>query len=395
VLNSGPPFLPAFPATREKFFEAKYNLIILGDVPADYLGKQHMEWIRDFVKNRGGLIVIAGRQHMPASYENTPLAEVLPVEFKPVKFAIEADARSQQYPPTLTEAGKRDDMLTLADTPEENLKVWQGLPGFYWDYPVLKLRPGATALLVNPRQTMEKAAKQPMPIAAKQYYGKGLVLFLGTDETWRWRYNVQDKHFVRFWGQVIYHMGLPHLLGNHARRAQMALERSRAVLDQEGSVFVRLLDKDYNPRKDNQVDAVLEYLDAQPGQERTQTIKLQAVPGREGEYRALLAHDKKGRFELKVNNPEPATFPFRVEVPPHHEMEEAALAEQALRDAARASGGKFYREEDLHHLVPDVQPRAVAFTRHQEIVLWNPLVMLIFVGLITAEWLLRKFSNLT
>ena len=76
-------------------------------------------------------------------------------------------------------------------------------------------------------------------------------------------------------------------------------------------------------------------------------------------------------------------------------MEEAALAEQALRDTARASGGRFYREEDLHHLVQDIQPRAVAFTRHQEIVLWNPLVMLIFVGLITAEWLLRKFSNLT
>jgi len=119
------------------------------------------------------------------------------------------------------------------------------------------------------------------------------------------------------------------------------------------------------------------------------------VPGREGEYRALLSHDKKGRFELKVNNPEPATFSFRVDVPPHHEMEEAALAEQALRDAARASGGKFYREEDLHRLVQDVQPRAVAFTRHQEVVLWNPLVMLLFVGLISAEWLLRKFSNLT
>ena len=395
VLNSGEPFIPAFPATREKFFEAKYNLIVLGDVPAGYFGRERLEWIRDFVKNRGGLIVMAGRQHMPASYENTGLAEVLPVEFKEVKFPADTQVRSQEYHPELTEAGKRTDMLALADVPEENLKIWETLPGFYWNYPVVKLRPGATSLIVNPRAKLDQADKQPMPIAASQYYGKGQVLYLGTDETWRWRFNVQDKYFVRFWGQVIYQMGLPHLLGDHAKRVQVALERSQAFLDKPGLIFVRLWDKDYNPRKEEQVEAMLEWLDAPAGHERTRPIKLQAIPGREGEYRALLPHDKQGRFEVQIHNPETATFSFRVDLPPRHELAEAGLAEETLRESARISGGGFYREEDLHTLSAAIQPKFTTFTRHQEIVLWNPLALVVFVLLLSAEWLMRKFANLT
>ncbi len=91
VSQSGPPYLAAFPPTRAKFFDAQYNVIILGDVASSYLGKEHMEWIKEFVQNRGGLIVIAGRQNMPATYENTPLAEVLPAEFEVRRFGLDTD----------------------------------------------------------------------------------------------------------------------------------------------------------------------------------------------------------------------------------------------------------------------------------------------------------------
>ncbi len=392
VAKSGPPFLPEFPPTREKFFEARYNAIVLGDVAATYLGKEHLDWIKEFVENRGGLIVIAGRQHMPATYADTPLAEVLPVEFVPQKFKVEAEVRTQEYPPTLTDIGQRMEMLTLADTPEENLKVWQGLPGFHWHYPVTKLRPAATSLVVNPRAKM---GEQPLPIVATQWYGQGQVIYLGTDETWRWRFNVQDKHFIRFWGQMIYQVGLPSLMGESAKRVQASLERSQAVLDQPGSIFVRLLDKNFKPRRDAQVEATLDYVDAKPGQEKIRKITLQAIPGRAGDYRHLLAHDRPGRFELKVANPEMNTFAYRVELPPRHELEDSGLAEKALRELAESSGGRFYREEDLSKLSGAIETRQVQFTRRQEILLWNPLAFLLFLALITAEWVVRKFSNLS
>jgi hypothetical protein len=402
VAKGGPPFMPEFPRTREEFFGAKYNLIILGDVPADFLGKEHQAWIREFVQEGGGLIVMAGRQHMPGDYAirpgasaetESPLTEVLPVEFDKQKFGIDVDTRTQEYAPTLTEVGLRTDMLRLADTPEENADVWQKqLTGLHWYYPVKKLRAAAVPLLVNLRAKM---GDEPMPVMASHYFGKGQVVFMGTDETWRWRWNYQDKYFVRFWGQIIYQLGLPSLLGDNARRVQMALDRSQATLGNPGLVFVRLLNKDHTPRTDDKVEATLDHVDAKDAKARTSKVTLIARgKDRPGEYTVLLPHDRPGRFELKVNNPELHTFSYRVDVPPGHELADAGMAEDSLRKLAVVSGGRFYREEDLHRLPDDILTRTVTYRDRQDVMLY-PLGLVLFVLLITGEWLVRKFSNLS
>jgi hypothetical protein len=391
VAKGGPPYLPEFYKSREKFLEAKYNLIILGDVASNYFSKEQQEWIREFVENRGGLIVMAGRQNMPGSYdEKDPIAEVLPIEFKKEKFGLDAEKATQEYPLTLTEAGQRTDWLALADTADESQEVWQKkLIGFHWDYPVTKLRPAATALLVNPRQKM---GEKPMPVLATHLFGKGRVVWLGTDETWRWRWNHQDKYFDRLWGQLIYQLGSPSLLGDGAERTQIALNRSQAIVGTQSTVHVTLLDKEFNPRKDPKVEAELEYVD-KPGDKIPVTLNL--LNGGRGEYSALIAHQQAGRFELRVKNPDVNTFSFRVDLPAKHELEESGLAEKALRDAAQLSGGRFYREEDLHSLADSINPRTTSFMRRQEVLLWNPLAILVFLGLITMEWLVRKFSDLS
>ena len=43
-----------------------------------------------------------------------------------------------------------------------------------------------------------------------------------------------------------------------------------------------------------------------------------------------------------------------------HELDEAGLAENALRTLARDSGGEFYREEDLNKLAEKVQPKTTS-----------------------------------
>jgi uncharacterized membrane protein len=391
------PFLKAFP-TREQLFG--FDLLILGDVPPSVLTPDRVRWVEEFVKEGGGLIAVAGRQHFPADYaeagaggEDKGLLEVLPVEFAPVRFKVEADARPQPYLPLLTAAGERALYLNLADDVGQNQKQWHELPGFYWHYPVTKTRPGATTLLAHPAATLEK---RPMPLWVIHHYGRGQALFVGTEETWRWRFNAEDQYFSRLWGQLVYQMGLPHLLG-HANRVEFALEHGEAQLDRPGHIYVRLFDAEYQPLTDPQVIAWLTLLDAREGPARTREIALQVIDPvrRPGEYRVLLPNDVAGRFELKLDRPEPASFEFRVVLPPRHELQPAALAEESLRLAARLSGGRYYREEDLHRLVSDIVPRTSAFTQRQEVLLWHPLTMLLFVGLLTAEWVLRKFSHLS
>ncbi|MCS6851655.1 MAG: hypothetical protein NZ700_10870 [Gemmataceae bacterium] len=387
ALRSGPPFLASFPPSRAELFAQ--DVVILGDVPADYIGTERLRWLRDFVAQGGGLVVIAGRQHMPASYHGGPLDEVLPVEFDPVAFAA-GEERPVAFLPELTRAGELSPMMALADTPEENGRLWRELPGLYWHYPVRKLRPGATALLVHPTA---KSADQPMPLLATHFYGRGQVLFWACDESWRWRFNAGEWRFVRFWGQVIYQFGMAHALGG-ARRARLALERSDQTLGRATHLFARLYDPDYRPFVRERVVGRLERLDAPPGEESSVPIVLEAAPGQPGDYQALLPNDAVGRFAVTLSEPEPARLEYRVDWPPRHEREIAGLAEAELRQAARLSGGRFYREEDLATLPDMVEPRSAPFTIRREVLLWNPLAYVVFVLLVAGEWLLRKFSDL-
>jgi hypothetical protein len=379
------PFLPAFPG-RDRLFT--FDLVVLGDVSPAALGPDGVTALVDFVREGGGLAVIAGRKHMPADYADTPLAEVLPVEFVPVRFPPLTEERTAPYQPQLTPAGRRASLLNLADSPQENEQTWKELPGFYWHYPVTKLRPGAVALLAHPRNLSEDS---PQPLLATQYYGKGPVLFLGADETWRWRYNSEDRVYARFWGQVIYQLGLPHLLG-HASRVQLSLDRSDAVVGRPGYVYARMFDNEYRPYLADRVPANFEPLDpAGP----IRPITLDPIPGRPGEYRALLPHDAPGRFELRVQQPETGALNYQVMLPPGHELEPAGLNEQQLRKLANDTGGAFYREEDLHLLAQTISPKFAQFTVRQEVLLWGPVAWTLFIGLVTAEWIGRKLANLS
>lgn len=406
--ESGSMYLDKFP---ESFPEPEpndpdrrpYDLVILGDVPSKVLGDRGLKALPRWVKEGGGLVVVAGRQHAPADYAATPLAEVLPVEFRREEFSAEEELKATPFRPVLTFDGENSPLLTLDDKPEINRELWtkemwKNVPGFFWHYPVVDLRPGATALLVHPEKKVGKRPdEKPLPLIASQYYGKGEVLFLGIDETWRWRDNTGDKYTARFWGQTALQLGLPHLLGN-ARRSQLEMERGEPVLGRPGAVKGRFLDAKYEPVIKPSVKAVLVNLEARDDASKRRDVTLQRVPGLPGEYRAALPHDVPGRHEIRVPSSEgleEAILPFRVELPPRHELLELGMAEEALRGLAAAAGGSFYREEDLETLPDRVEAKGQPFTQRNEVLLWGWLPFLMFVLLITAEWVVRKFSNLS
>src|SRR5262249_43168890 len=270
------------------------------------------------------------------------LAELLPVEFTRQEQPLDPAARTHPFRPLLTYDGERSGLLALADDPAENLRLWkdelwQNGVGFHWHYPVTGLKPGASALLVHPQKRVGRPPdERPMPLVAHHRYGKGEVLFVGTDETWRWRDGTGDRLTARFWGQVVSQLGLPHLLGN-SKRTLLDLERGTAVLGQPGSAKARLLGPSYDPLRRSEVPAVLVHVDARDARAASQALTLRRVRGQPGEYRVSLPNDAPGRFELRVpaaDGVEGATLPFRVELPPRHELEEAGLAEDELRSLA-------------------------------------------------------------
>jgi hypothetical protein len=391
AMESGAPFLAGFPDQRKDLFA--YDLLVIGDVDANYFTGEQRNWIKDFVTEGGGLVVIAGRLHAPSTWLGTPLADVLPVEVPSVKFPLDDARRPSEFRPVMSDFGKRSPILSFADDPTESQRAWDEFPGFYWHYPVTKLRPAALSLLDHPKEKI--ADDKPMPLVAMQYYGKGLVYFSAVEETWRWRFNEGEKYFARYWGQVVYAIGLPHTLGS--KSGQLAIAGGEAVLGKPSNVYARLFTPEYRPLTKERVTAQVERLDAPPNEEKFRTVVFEAVPNQPGEYVATVPNDRVGRYALKVETgEEQATLDYRVTLPPEHELAPGPMNEDGLRKLAEQTGGKFYREEELYKMPDEIQEKKVTLTQRKETLLWTFLpVLLMVVGLFTVEWIVRKFSNMS
>jgi len=400
-IKAGPPFLAEFPKTRKELFA--YDMIVIGDVDSKFFTAQQLNWIAEFVEEGGGLIMVAGRLYNPSSYLKTPLANVLPIEFEAKTFPVDDNKRPVEYLPRLTGIGRQETLMSMADLPDESARVWSKLPGWYWFYPILKIKPAAQVLLEHPKETyddptpQEKDRKRPMPLLVRHFYSRGMVMFVGSDETWRWRFNEADKYFGRFWGQVVYQLGLPHVIGN---RSQLISE-GEFLTGKSSRVYARLFTEDFRPLVAPQVDGTLSRTDL-GATEAPEKVVFEPVKNQPGLYVTTIVRDNPGNYNLRVQGgltSESAMLPVRVIVPTDDEKAPGNLNEQTLSKLAEMTpGGKFYRENDLKDLVANIEAKQVNLNPppRTEILLWTRWwVLATIVGLLTMEWLIRKFTNLS
>jgi hypothetical protein len=427
AMRSGPPWLVDFSRElngtlnldRDEFRKIlfDFDLVVLGDVPGKYFSREQQEIIRDFVTEGGGLIHIAGRWHAPAAWadpketrpaDRNPIGELLPVEFDAVRFPIQEVGTPVGYVPVLAPAASRSSIVTLEDDPAENAALW-GKPGnqtgvpsekqlkpMYWHYPVKKTKPAADVFLTHPTARTPAPDNKPMPLLVGHFFGKGYVLFVGFDDTWRWRFNTQEKIFGRFWSQAVYIAGIPRTVGT--KLTQLSLDTPEPVLGKSGQLYARVFDENFKLLTADEIDATLENMDADPNsKDRITNVKLRKLPGQDGEYVAPLSFNQVGRFKLRVEsrNKTPATLDYRVNLPPDHERAAGSLDEAAMRKLCDATGGTFFREEDLHKLPQTVKPQSAPYSRREEVLLWNRWALFLLIGLLTVEWFLRKFNGLS
>lgn len=442
AMKSGYPWLVEFTRQlngtlsldREEFRKLvnDFDLLILGDIPGKFFSTEHQQIIKDFVAEGGGMIHIAGKWGAPLGWLNSEagapsIADVLPVEMKPVRFAIQPPEGRyyQPFVPVLAPTAVRNPLVALEDDPLDNADVWgrltrvnpndpvtpgpdlkrgnrkAQLPPLEWYYPVTRLKPGAETFLLHPTARTPAPDNKPMPLLAGHYYGKGYVLFCGFDDTWRWRFNEADKYFGRFWSQCVYQAGVPRMMGT--KRTQISLDTPEPQQGRSGQVYARILDEKFKPLAADEIEATLERIDADPNdKDRVTAVKLSKLDGQDGEYVSPLPFNKAGRYKLNLDpkNGSPAAMEYRVGLPPDHELSPGVMAKDELVRLALSSGskerpGKFYHEEDLHKLPGDVQEQRAPFARRDETVLWNRWALLLLIGLLSLEWFLRKFNGLS
>jgi hypothetical protein len=381
-------YLPQFPSDKKDLFH--YDLVIFGDVDPNNLADTDLANLNEYVsKFGGGLLMIAGRLHNPQDYHGTPLEKMMPIETEdnPSRNSETGGDRPIQF--ELTAAGRAAPMMRLADTEQASDEIWAKLPPIYWDAAITRAKPAADVLLVD--SDPAKATRfGKMPIMAIQQYGLGQVMFLGTDNVWRWRKNEGDKYYSLLFGQFVQRLALPHLLGE-SKRTQLTLDKKTYSTGDRVTVYARLYSESYEPIVQSAVVGHYE-MTSTPG--TPQSITLRPLPEQPGMYRGEFTAPLAGTYQFSVEGDDQTRLPFAV-TEPKLELGETAMNEAGLKEMAKASGGAFFHEEDLLSLPDAISRKADRVQSTVDVDLWSsPIYFLTLIAIVTAEWILRKSAHL-
>lgn len=373
----------ALPRTLDQLGE--YQVVILGDVSPKMLDAGFLDRLDKAVRERGvGLIVEAGPRSMPHRY-GEKLHNLLPVRLRP--------GQPGRYPrglPSfrveLTPEGAIHESMRFYDEPGRTQNAWANMPPYYWCAAAERPAPGATVLAANP--IVGPYGK--LPLVAYHYAGKGKVMFVGTDATWRWRRNVGDRFFYRFWGQNLRFVARRD--AKSEKKSWIEVRPVRAQPNEPAQVELMAFSSDGSPRRED-----TQAVQIQGGGAAT-TLELTADPAVKGRYTGKFTPARGGEYRLAYNptgSADPVEARLRVAVAPE-ELRQPNVNRPALEQWANASGGRMVELPDLAGIAEHLQGESKLTEFHREASLWdNWLTLTILIFLYSLDVGLRRLVGLS
>lgn len=440
-IQEGSITLDALPSSPEEW--GAFDVFVLGDLWPGVLTSEQLYQLRERVAIGGaGLVWIAGESHTPGSWRSTPLADLLP-------FALSADAQAEDglggfNGPVLigpTPDADRLGVLRLSDAPIEGVREGGANPARAFWPPILsdptagwnalqwaqridrrRLKPTAEVLAVAtpisvPDPSDARGSESDgSPLLISMRYGAGRVMYLATDEIWRWRYARGEPYTERFYIQIL------RLLGREAlsRSGKPAiLDVSPARVDVQTPVRVRLtlLEQslvDAEPRsirarvfpvgaENEAVELTLtpEAGSDGPGRGPTSAGGSLETVGAVRSFSAVHVPLQAGEHRVEIIDPlltsRTSELSTRLEViRSDDELRRPAANHELLERLAEASGGKRLTTAELPTLDRLLPNRRIQIAGEpQTRTLWDtPLALLLVVGLCTLEWIGRRLIRL-
>lgn len=386
IARNSPDHIERFPNKREEAFQ--YDLVILGDTDAAFFSEEELDLLEELIRDRGAsLLMLCGPMHSPVSYAGTPVESMLPVRFDPEGRWEEV---SESVYPVLTPEGRSSMVMTLEPKTADNDRVWSRVAPLDHLPPLLGPKPGATVLA-----TLSDGGSglQRYPLVAWQRYGTGKCLSLATDRLWRLRFNTGDKYHWRIWSQSIQFLTLSRLMGEHKR---IRLETDRAVypLSGQGRLYAHVLDENYDPVVQSGFDV---FVGALGGGDARERVTLRPDRTQPGLYEGYFSPPGAGRYRMESNEddqPVSNTTEFQV-VDAKTELTDTDMRLAQMQRIAELTGGACLAIQQLPQLATLVNHEPITTTVRSERALWdNGLVALLLVGLLGAEWILRRKHDL-
>lgn len=390
-IDSGEPFpyLEKLPATAEEL-NKNYDVVIMSGMDMTTVDNGFSEGLAKFVEEYGGgLVISADPVYIPYTLRASPLEDLVPIYIpRPVGRSYQDEMRNPKTEPlkfTVTPDGMGSEMLTFSSEPVENAKIWREMPDIYSMCAGARLKPSAITLLA----TFQNDRRQSYPALVLHSYGRGSVLFIGFDSTWRWRREFGNRYFRPFWGRVVQFIGLPHLL-NEAEQSAILPETENCTAGEKLRIRARVFDRDFKPVDQETVTVTVSDGD------QTHHIQLERTENRSGMYQGEFVPDSAGRMTLSLPE-EFNALPVEVRViKSGSEWLDPRGNDETLKQIAAATGGRFIENVDeLPALMDEIVEERKREVIDRTVSLWDKwMLLLALLALLTVEWTLRKFYSL-
>lgn len=388
--------LKGLPTTTKELLDS-YDVVILGDInPRRIAGNEEasaafVETLMGFVEAGGGLALQAGEFDNPRSFAGTPLETLLPVKLDPAGLAG-FSASDEPFHPLVERPSAPHEITRLEPDNEANRHLWEdadGLGPLYWFFPVERAKAGSEVLLSHPFEE-NRYGKRPLLVAG--HHPAGRTLFLAIDSTWRWNWPFGPTYRQRFWKGALRWLALGRLKSGD-RRFRVEPVRSSFGLDERVLVGARVLNEDWQ----GATAPELEVFWSGPSGEPHRT-NLPLTQGRPGSYSGSLPVERPGhhRVWIEAGGEERASAGFEVTLP-SRENADPSPDPGAMLELARSTGGEALALGDVEAILAEFpggeERREPLSARFED--LWDtPWSLLILLGVLSTEWILRKREDL-
>ena len=357
----------------------------------------YLENIRSYVEGGGGLAMLGGAQSFTSGgYFGTPVAAALPVElYGPFDSGPILD--TTKFAPGLTAAGQMHPVTSLRYSAVDNVNAWKALPQLEGVNLIAGAKSDATVLATHPKLKTKNG--KPLPVIVAGDYGKGRSLAFTTDTLWKWgfvaaaRPGDDGRHYTKLWENAIrWLIQDPDLRNLHVDSDAVEYVPGAPV-----RVTVRLLGRDYQPLANGVVSLVVKRGANPSTAEEIQATKLTSgedgtstyeLPGLSpGVYRV------QGKAEIAGRQVDASDI-FLVREG-GSELDRPVGDRDTLTAIAAATGGTALGTiDELPARLKLDPPRIVRVDRRTDVELWSrPGLLILIVGLLGLEWLLRQRSG--
>lgn len=380
-------YIKEFPAGLDEL--SQFDVVFLGDVGVEegQLTEENCRLLKGIVEHQAsGLVLIPGGRGRQASLLETELDDLYPV----IMDELQPDGWGSRTPGhfELTELGRRSLLTRLADTRDDNLSVWEDLPGFQWYAAVVRAKTGCETLAVHQDITNKHGR---IPLLVTRTFGAGKVLFMGTDGAWRWREGVEDKYHYRFWGQVVRWMAYQR---NMAKGETMRLYYApdQPLVRQTLVLHANVMESSGEPLAKGDV-----------------TARVTAPSGKSETVRFTSAGDEWGVFDGRFTTSEPGKHQVRLFCKQTNATLDASFFVQGdaaespgkparpevLEEIARVTRGKVLPPDKREQLVQSLASLPEPPPSIRRVQLWShPATAGLILLLLTIFWIGRKAVGL-